>query len=131
MRVVMPCVLAVGLLTFVLLPGGGGRAQDKVKTDSPPDFPSPKVDKAVPVPGPGDGVPERASVAQLVERLNQIRKQKADLEKLEQDTIAALRERIKEQRQQLQELERQLQGLGVQPVEPPPPVRLQGEKKGG
>jgi small-conductance mechanosensitive channel len=116
MRVVMPCVLAVGLLTVVLLPAGNGRAQDKAKGEVPPAIGLPK--DAIARPGPGGVAPERATIAQLVESLKQIRKQKADLNKQEQDTIVALRERIEEQRQQLQELERQLQELGVRFDEP-------------
>jgi hypothetical protein len=134
---------AVGglLAAFVLLSVVGlftkhAEAQDQttpVPLSPPSPTRAPVEPPGIPIAGPSALAPDPAptrtlaaapepprpkTIEQLIDHLNGLRAKKADLEKQERETIAALKERLKEQKEKLQK-------LGIQLEEPPPPSALE------
>jgi hypothetical protein len=123
-----------GLLAiFLLLTGFLSRpseAQDK-QTDAPavglPTLPeAPRAERADPRPltppaaPPVQAAPGLKSIEQLIAALTDLRAKKADLDRQEKETIAALKQRFHEQRLVLAEQARKLRELGIEVFETPP-----------
>jgi hypothetical protein len=87
---------------------GSPAKDDAFPVPVPPNPPPPLVETVLPA-----SVKERAEVPELLVLLRQIRDQKTQLARAEQETIAKIKTKLKKYGQELDSLERELSALGV------------------
>lgn len=106
-RIWLGGVLA-GLLTWTAY--GAGQLPEREPTRVPPTAVDPPAVPPPSVPPPPPVPPAPPTMDQLIDTLTEIRAKKAELEKQEQATIAAIQERLRTQRERLNKL-----GVGEAP----------------
>ena len=113
------CGLAAGLAIGIGVSLTDGLTRPGLAQDTPGLAPLPVV-PATPEPPVAAG----QNIQQLLDRLESVRSQKAELDKQEQQLVVLIREKLQEHKRSLAELEQKLQRLGILPEHPPvtPPV---------
>jgi hypothetical protein len=113
-------LLGGGLAACLVLSGDGYPQQPPqpvpapVPQQLPPDPAPPAISPVAPAPAPA-AAPE-PTVDQLLDRLTELRRQKAELEKQEQATVKQLRDKLKAQTERLEKL-----GIAPDPKNVPVP----------